>query len=720
MSTTAGTLANTRPDSVAPYGVELVVDLGTVTSRAMVCWPDGRRSPLITGGGSHWPPGPHWPSGVFAARSGLVAGPDAVTAAQSNPESFCRDLKSVLTHEQVTLGDHSMEPVAGLAALLALLADQAQQLAAAPVTSLTLTTPAGWGPRHRTALRAAAQRAELPEPQLVPVPIAAACLLTTSGHADLPLGALLLVCDFGHAAFEASLLARTPTGFFIQSTARTPAAGGHAVEALLAEHCLAQLATADPDLADRLRTPTTTTDHHDRAALDTTIHLAARRLATGQDASILVPSPCPPVSITAEQYTEMIAPIASLCADTATGVVQAADLHPTQLTCAYEIGGASTDTALDALAQRGLEPTPIPHPELAALAGAAATPTTGDQHPPAAPRLAGRFEPRGAVGTIVAGSCSLALIVFALYSSAPNDSMGYGPLPDVNWGEYAMAATCAMLATTAAAQTPTRPPSSRKIPGRVRIPRLVRAVIAGLVVALAYAAAGTRSLMLPWSAGTYLRWALFPVLAIAACATLVGLLYARYPRHATRAESSPRYRWFPVEATATATLGMILIQLPLLSDSGHYWQWNTLLAWFPTDATTAQDILGHTGAILIGAGTALAATTSSRWRILTVPVAAAIAGTVPQFDLTSQLGVAFVTAATLWWAVRAGRLAIATAPHWRPHLPTTLRPTTPRVAAAIPAQSPYPPSNDGHDRSRTKPGSNGPGNHTPGLPRNRV
>lgn len=87
----------------------------------------------------------------------------------------------------------------------------------------------------------------------------------------------------------------------------------------------------------------------------------------------------------------------------------------------------------------------------------------------------------------------------------------------------------------------------------------MRGAAIGLVVTLAYAAAGIRSLPLPWAAGTYLRWALYPALPLAALATVVALLHTRYPRQAARAEQTTRHRWFPVEAIAAACMGMSLI-----------------------------------------------------------------------------------------------------------------------------------------------------------------
>lgn len=289
-----------------------------------------------------------------------------------------------------------------------------------------------------------------------------AWLLTASGIGSLPPGALLLVCDFGHAAFEASLLVRTATEFGIQATARAPDSGGRAIEAVLAEHCLTAVAATDADLAERLRTGHEPADQRGRAVLDTTIHLAARRLATGQTATVLLPQPCPALRITASLYTALVAPIVARCADTAAGVVQAAGLDPGRLAGVYAVGGSASDTALDALTEQGLEPTPVGEPEFAAVVGAVATPAP-DQPAPAAPNVARRLDWRGVRGTAVAGACSLALISGAIYASVPPNFVitTYGNVPEVNWGAYAMAATCAMLAATTAAESFTRPQGDR-------------------------------------------------------------------------------------------------------------------------------------------------------------------------------------------------------------------------------------------------------------------
>ncbi|MGA8116027.1 MAG: Hsp70 family protein [Actinocatenispora sp.] len=648
-----------------------MVDYGTATTRALLCWPDQRRMPLVTDDGD-----PHWPSGVFVGGDGaLTAGPEAVALAGGSPDGhtcLCRDLKTHLTREHVTIGERSIDPVAGVAAVLHRLAQQAQQLSRLPVTGLTLTTPAGWGPRHRTALRAAAQQAALPEPHLVAVPVAAAWLLLASGTAQLPPGSALLVCDAGWSGFEASLLVRTTTDFVVLATAHTTHAGGRAVRQAVSNQHQTEPSTMDPS---RVAAPPAVESAatSDRAALERGQQVTTHALHTPTHVSA-APTTTPSSSllpISRELATKLLQPIAEQAAQTTASVVDAASVNRADLVGTYMVGGSLTDPVLAALAEQGLQPTPVPQAEFAAVLGAAHTPLPRQPIPrPAHPTK--QWYPLPAISAAVAGSCSIALGFQAIGSSQIGGT--FTSFPVLNWGEYAMACCCAMLATTAVAHTPTRPPTAPAARGGLRVPRLVYAANAGIVAALLCAAAGVTAIGLPLSIGSYLRWALLPALPIALLASLLGILSLRYPHEAARTEPAGRRRWFPLEATATATLGMILLQIPFSSHTDLS-AWDLLLTTFGTDgANAAYPILGHTGSALIGIGTALAATTTARFRLLTVPTAAAITALTP-ITLTTTLGVAFIAAATLWWTIRTARLLIAVAPRWRPHAPHSQPPT---------------------------------------------
>jgi hypothetical protein len=297
----------------------------------------------------------------------------------------------------------------------------------------------------------------------------------------------------------------------------------------------------------------------------------------------------------------------------------------------------------------------------------------------------------------VAAGCSVTLAVHALYSSTV---AGFRyDLPDINWGEYVMACCCALLSATAAADTPTRLPAPRP-PGLdlLRVPRLAYAALAGLIAAAGYAFVGVTRLALPWSLGTYLAWAVLPVLPIAALATAVGLLTHHQPNHTDRVEEPGRRRVVPVEGIATASLGMIMVQIPLMG-ADHPIIWNTLLILTgPDTAQTLETLSGHLGAAGIAAGAALTAATTLRARLLAVPTAALLGVLIPPFGLTAAFGLTFVAAVLFWWALRTARVLVALQARWRqPHPrppagppPTPGAPPAPQYLASQPGTRPSP------------------------------
>jgi hypothetical protein len=608
----------------------------------------------------------------------VVAGPEALALATASPNeasTLCRDLKSRLTRDQINIGDRTVAPVAALAALLARLANQAHRVTGLPVAELVLTMPASWGPRHRAVLHDAAHRAGLPAPQLIPIPVAAGWFLIASGT-PVPPGSMLLVCDAGHAAFETTLLVRTTTGYATLATARATDAAGHTVQERLAEHCLTQLSTVDADLAGRLRQPQTPTDRRDRMVFDRHIHAARRTLATtASPPTIPVPAPYPPIPVSRNHYHQIAVPVAAQCADTASGVLDAAGTGPTPPAQVCCIGGSLTTETLDALRERGLAPQPVTQPELTALLGAADTPTAGAPTPPRQ-RTGPPWQTVPGLTALVTGGCAAALAGHALYSSTATGF--YHNIPQINWGEYAMACCCALLATTAAAEAPARPPSRpRSLPNLFQVPRLAYAALAGLLAAVGVALAGITSVALPWSMGTYLAWAILPILLLAALAATAGVLTQHDPRHARSVEAT-RLRVVPAEGVAAAAVGMMLLQIPLMG-ADHPLAWYTLMSMVGPDAAqTVETLLGHLGALGIAAGTALIAATTLRARLAAVPIAAAVGGLIQPFGLTTPLGLAFVAAATFWWARRTLRLLITLAPQWH-HLSTQPRTGLPQI-----------------------------------------
>lgn len=700
------TMPATLPGFAAGQGIRLAIDFGTVTTRALLCWPGGQRQPLLTDQG-----GMHWPTTLASTGNHtLVAGPEALALADSDPhgpDALLHDLKSQLTRDQLHVDGHAVAPAAALAALLARLANQAHRVSGLPVSGLAVTVPAGWGPRHRAALRDAADRAGLPPPLPVPVPVAAGWTLTTS-DAPPPAGSMLLVCDAGHAAFEATLLVRTTSGYSTLATARRPDAGGAALDALLTEHCLTQLSTLDPDLAARLRQPASPTDHRDRRDLDQHVHTARTALTNtqasaaptdpgpAQTVSVAVPAPYPPIPIGNDRWQQLAGPVARHCAQIAHGVLDAGEAHPGDMTRVMCVGGAATAQLYEALRQRGLAPCPVARPDLIALYGAADAPEPG-QPPQRQPRSSpGRWHPVPLVTAVIAGGSAGVLAFHAVYSATVDGF--YHNIPTINWGEYAMASCCALLAATAAAETPTRPPAPT-LPGLnlPRAPRLAYAALAGLLAALALALTGVTRLALPWSLGSFLAWAILPITPIAALAVAVGILThhdSRHdPHHAHHLEPTGRRRVVPAEGVAVAAAGMIALQIPLMG-AEHPQIWYALLNLTdPDTAKTIETVSGHLGAAAIAAGTALTAAASLRARLIAVPTVALAGLLIQPFGLTTALGLAFTAAATFWWTLRTIRLLIGLAPQWR-HPADTERRTSQATTAPGPHLDPGPNSSN--------------------------
>ncbi len=95
----------------------------------------------------------------------------------------------------------------------------------------------------------------------------------------------------------------------------------------------------------------------------------------------------------------------------------------------YCVGGSLTQATLDALKHRGLAARRVASPELAALFGAADTPTPRHPVPPRR-RSVRRWRPIPAITAAVAGGCTLALAGHALYTSTTTGF--YHNIPQIN------------------------------------------------------------------------------------------------------------------------------------------------------------------------------------------------------------------------------------------------------------------------------------------------
>ncbi len=629
-----------------PGEVRLSIDCGSVSAVAVLSWPDGRWTPLLFDGV------PQLPAAVYVDEDdGLVVGETAWQRAATSPERFMPAAIRRIRDGRVTVGDRDVEVVDLVAAILRRVGEQAITMAQQPLGDVRLVVPAGWGPRRRTAMRQAAHRAGLGQPTLVDAPVAAAQRLLATGT-QLVVGSYLAVCDVG-GGFEATVLRRTPTGFEVLSTLDAADAGGLQVDEVVADELAG--VTADPSGqpgADELTA-------EDRLALLTSARTATESLTHRAAVAVTLPAPRPAVVLNSSQFEALARPVLARAADKTREAIDAAGIGPDELAGVYCTGGAATPLAVRVLGEEiRLEAVVVDQPQLAAVLGAAgAARPTGVAVDGAAPTTTPPLPPmRRAAALLVPGVASLALLIHFLGSAEPSSphSRGFGD-PNfyvlANWGELAVAATFALITCLAAATliASTLSATDRSGPGGESAEPtqqigtgLLAATAAGLAVAGLYAVGGSVYFDLP--NGPFLRWAILPILPIAAAVTVTAVLAARWGR--IPPEGWHAWLNFPVGSVLCAAAGMLLIQVSMTAKV------------YPTGALL-NGLVGRGGALLLGVGAAFALVRSSRYRIIVAAPLGVFAAAIVSWPATGVLGVIYIAAVTAWWLQQVWRLVRA-------------------------------------------------------------
>ncbi len=181
---------------------------------------------------------------------------------------------------------------------------------------------------------------------------------------------------------------------------------------------------------------------------------------------------------------------------------------------------------------------------------------------------------------------------------------------------------------------------------------LLAAVAVGLAVAGLYAVGASVYFDLP--TGAFLRWALLPVLPVAAAATVTAVLASRWGR-------APREGWhawlnFPLASVACAAVGMLLVQMSMTAKA------------YPSHAL-ANGLVARFGGLLLGVGAAVALVRPLRYRIIVAAPLAVFTAAIVSWPATGLLGVSYVAAVAVWWLQQVWRLLRA---------PRSAGPPTPR------------------------------------------
>ncbi|MEV4514491.1 Hsp70 family protein [Dactylosporangium sp. NPDC049525] len=391
-------------------GPRLGIDFGTSHTVALLAWPDGRVRPLLFDGS------PLLPSCVYAQPDGQVlVGRDAVHAARVDPARFEASPKRRIDDGTVLLGDREFTVPALIGAVLSHVASEARRVAGGQVAAVTLTHPAAWGVSRRLALVEGATIAGLPQPALMPEPVAAAHYF--AGVLQRPLTAEqgLLVYDFGGGTFDASVVTRAGEGFDVRAVDGIDDLGGIDLDALIVEYAKRQL--EDAPVWARLESPQTTEDRRHRRLLWDDARVAKEMLSRTPSTGLHVPIAAADVDITREAFEDLARPMLEQTVRTTSAVVRWAGLDNSKLAGLFLVGGSSRIPLVATLLQKelGVAPTIIEQPEMVVAEGSlrawvnvGVQPGDGQQQPGGgqAGAFAAGAAAAGAAGAAAAGAAA--------------------------------------------------------------------------------------------------------------------------------------------------------------------------------------------------------------------------------------------------------------------------------------------------------------------------
>ena len=314
-------------------GYLLAVDFGTTRSAGAVR--DDGRVEVLEFGASRFVP-----SVVVLEDDGrLVAGRSAVNRAGRLPRSRVEFTpKRSVGESSVFLGEREFEPFELVAAVISQVAEEgARRFDGASPGRVVLTHPAGWARSRLEVLVAAADRAGLPEPELIAEPVAAA--LAYSSESRLQEGDVVAVYDLGGGTFDVAVMRRVDGGF---EPCGPPGGdehlGGELFDEKLQELVGGYARAQDPDGWERLRGDQR---RGDWAQFRREVQEAKEVLSEEERHHVFVPRTDAEVSITRSEFEQLIADQVQHTISLFNDTLAAAGIRVDQLAAIYLTGGAS-------------------------------------------------------------------------------------------------------------------------------------------------------------------------------------------------------------------------------------------------------------------------------------------------------------------------------------------------------------------------------------------
>ncbi|MGI5245916.1 Hsp70 family protein [Dactylosporangium sp. CA-139066] len=368
-------------------GYRLGVDFGTSNTVAVAQAPGVPARAVLFDGF------PLLPSSVCVAPDGgLFVGREAVHAARVHPELFEPHPKRRIDDGEILLGDRAYPVAQVIAAVLGRVRAEAVRTMGAAPAATVLTCPAAWGTVRRQVLLDAAAAAGLGTPALVPEPVAAATYFVNALDLRLPVGANVVVYDFGGGTFDASVVRRTPYGWETVASEGLPDAGGLDVDAALVGYISAAYSRSHPAEIQRLEQPDNAGDRRANRLLWDDVRNAKEVLSRATTTYVHLPLIEDDTPIGREQLERLARPIldrtVALTRNVTAGAPPAA---------VFLVGGSSRVPLVATLLHRalGVAPTAIEQPEIVVAQGSvqvlhppAPVPVPPQPVPPMAPAFA--------------------------------------------------------------------------------------------------------------------------------------------------------------------------------------------------------------------------------------------------------------------------------------------------------------------------------------------
>ncbi|MCU1367117.1 MAG: Heat shock protein 70, partial [Ilumatobacteraceae bacterium] len=298
------------------------------------------------------------PTVVLIDGDTVMVGRVAEDLSATNPKRVVRALKNRLGDQAPLILDGRPHQVVALVALvLRHVYDEAvSQVHSAP-SEVRLTHPATWNRPWLNRLLEAAAKAGLPNPVLVPEPVAAA--LSFASEMDIATGACIAVYDLGGGTFDSAVVASGTGGFqVIGRPGGDQHIGGELFDELLVNHLGERLTAAD---WTALQTDVDPVWQRVASSLRNEARRAKETLSASTYADLIVPLPAGLMEVRLHrgEYEDLIRPYITETVTLLERCIAEAGIDAGRLAGISLAGGASRTPMVEELVGRAFAAVPL-------------------------------------------------------------------------------------------------------------------------------------------------------------------------------------------------------------------------------------------------------------------------------------------------------------------------------------------------------------------------